>query len=167
MKKILSTLLLTSCASFSQAELHPALEGVYMGGGISHNNIDLNSILDTGDNETAAGFQVFAGKDLPNSIDGFETAVEVSVSKTNDFNFGFKKKKVTGLMASAVIMRDLDEVAANLYAIAKFGVDVGDDDGMFMGIGAGYRLNSKIDLRAEYLNKDIITSFQLNASYNF
>ena len=44
---------------------------------------------------------------------------------------------------------------------------MGDDDGIFMGIGAGFRLTPKVELRAEFVNKDLITSYQANALIRF
>ena len=61
----------------------------------------------------------------------------------------------------------MSEIDPKLYALARLGLEVGDDDGIFMGIGAGYRLTPKIDVRTEFVNKDLISSYQVNALIRF
>lgn len=143
-------------------------KGLYVGGGLNYNSIDAGSIFSGVDRETAVGFQLFAGIPIQSSIAGFKTFAEVGYFQTEDFNFGWgNKENVRGVWGAGVLQRDLNEIDPNLYAIARAGIEVGDDDGVFMGFGAGYRVSSKVDVRAEFLNKDLLTSYQLNALVRF
>jgi len=170
MKKLLSTLVLSS-AVFGSASViaqPEALKDAYVGGGVSHNNLDFGSVVDGASDETANGFQFFVGKKFDNDISGFDTAIEVGYSQTEDFKWGpGAKDNVRGLWAAAVMTRDLDEVSDKLYGFGRLGYNLGDDDGLMMGVGAGYELNEKVDLRAEFLNQDLLTSYQFSAIYKF
>lgn len=170
MKQLLSTLALSSAVlgSASVAAQPEALQDAYIGGGVSHNNLDFGSVVDGASDETANGFQFFVGKKFDNDISGFDTAVEVGYSQTEDFKWGpGAKDSVKGLWAAAIMTRDLDEVSDKLYGFGRLGFNLGDDDGLMMGVGAGYELNEKVDIRAEFLNQDLLTSYQLSAIYKF
>lgn len=150
----------------NQAANVPA--GLYIGGGINYNSLDLGSMFSVADRETAGGFQLFAGVPIESSIAGFKTFAEVGFFQTEGFDFGANnKERVRGVWGAGVLQRDLNEINPNLYALARAGLEVGDDDGVFMGFGAGYRVSSKVDVRAEFLNKDLLTSYQLNALVRF
>lgn len=155
-----------STENTNQGSTTPA--GLYVGGGVSYNSIDLDSLFSGTDRETAPGFQLFAGVPVQSSIAGFKTFAEVGFFQTNEFDFGSNnKERVRGVWGAGVLQRDLNEIDPNLYALARAGIEVGDDDGLFMGFGAGYRVSSKVDVRAEFLNKDLLTSYQLNALVRF
>lgn len=176
-KNLLAATVLTTTAQMAFAEDFDAQsqdskesstpKGLYVGGGINYNSIDLDSIFSGLDRETAPGFQLFAGLPIPSSITGFNTFAEFGYFQTDTFNFAGQKERVRGVWGAGVLQRDLNEIDPNLYALARAGLEVGDDDGVFMGIGAGYRVNSKVDVRAEFLNKDLLTSYQLNALIRF
>lgn len=174
MKKILTSALLVAFSQHAlsddtaenvQAAQVP--QGLYIGGGLSFNSIDAGSIFSGADRETASGLQIFGGLPIPNAINGFETFGEVGYFQTSEFNFGGDKERVRGIWGAAVLQRDLNEIDPNLYALARVGVELGDDDGVFMGMGAGYRITPKVEVRAEFLNKDLLTSYQLNALVRF
>jgi len=174
MKKILATGLLSLIAFQGMAaDAAPQTgsqlpEGLYAGGGLNYNDLDMGSVFSGARNETALGFQIFAGLPIASSIDGFKTFAEVGFFRTSSFDFGpGNKQKVTGAWGSAVLQRDLNEIDPNLYGLARIGLDIGDDDGIFMGIGAGYRINQKVEVRAEFVNKDLLTSYQANALFRF
>ena len=172
MKKILLTSLLTLIANQAFAEqtetTAQAPEGLYVGAGLSYNDLDFGSVVNGADDETAMGLQAFAGLPIANSIEGFETFAEVGFFRTSSFDFGAgNKEKVTGISGSVVLQKDLNEIDPNLYGLARIGLELGDDDGIFMGIGAGYRITPKIEVRAEFVNKDLISSYQANALVRF
>jgi hypothetical protein len=151
MKKVLLTslLILTAhqalAADQTTTEETNAPHGLYIGGGISYNDLDLGSIVKGADNETAMGLQVFAGVPIANAI----------------------KQKVVGVSGAVVLQRNLNEIDPNLYGLARIGYELGDDDGVFMGIGAGYRITPKVEVRAEFVNKDLVSSYQANALVRF
>lgn len=148
--------------------LTEAPKGLYLGGGVSYNDLDIGSVFNGANDETALGFQLFAGIPVANSLEGFETFAEAGYFQTDSFKFApGVKEKVTGIWGAGVLQRNLNEVDPNLYGLARIGLEIGDDDGIFMGIGAGYRISTKADIRAEFLNKDLISSYQLNALIRF
>jgi hypothetical protein len=177
MKKVLLTSLLTLAAHQALANEQPAETktaanqvpaGLYVGAGLSYNDLDFGSVIDGANNETATGLQAFIGLPIANSIEGFDTFAEIGFFRTSNFDFGGgNKEKVTGVSGSVVLQKDLNEVDPNLYGLARIGLELGDDDGIFMGVGAGYRITPKVDIRAEFVNKDLISSYQANALIRF
>ena len=171
MKKIILTGVLALIASTATAEesvsTDTSFSGLYLGGGLSYNNLDFGSVVSGASNKTATGFQLFAGLPLSNAISGIKTYAELGLFQTKKFNFGSGSDDVKGISGSVVLEKDLSELDPRLYALARLGLEVGDDDGIFMGIGAGFRLTPKVELRAEFVNKDLITSYQANALIRF
>lgn len=171
MKKIVLTSFLALVASTAIAEQdtsNDSLSGLYVGGGLSYNNLDIGSIVSGASNKSATGFQLFAGLPLNNAIQGINTYAELGLFQTQKFDFGpGSKDDVTGISGSVVLEKDLSEIDSRLYALARLGLEVGDDDGIFMGIGAGFRLTPKVEVRAEFVNKDLISSYQMNALIRF
>lgn len=175
MKKIIATSLLALIASSVNAEqatetttANALPNGLYLGGGLSYNYLDFGSVVNGADSEGATGFQLFAGLPIGNTIQGIKTYAELGLFQTQKFNFGQNSKDdVTGISGSMVLEKDLSEIDSRLYALARLGLEVGDDDGIFMGVGAGFRLTPKIEVRAEFVNKDLITSYQANALIRF
>lgn len=172
MKKIIATSLLAliaNSASAEQATDSNALPtGLYLGGGLSYNYLDFGSVVNGADSKGATGFQLFAGLPIGNAIQGIKTYAELGLFQTQEFNFGSgSKDNVTGISGSVVLEKDLSEIDPRLYALARLGLELGDDDGVFMGVGAGFRLTPKVEVRAEFVNKDLITSYQANALIRF
>ena len=176
MKNVLMTGLLTLVAHQALADDQLATEtetaqtpsGFYVGGGISYNDLDLGSSIKGIDNEAATGLQIFAGVPIANAIKDIETFAEVGFFRTSSFDFGpGYKEKVVGISGSLVLQRNLSEIDPNLYGLAHVGIELGDDTGMFMGVGAGYRISPAVEVRAEFVNKDLISSYQANALVRF
>lgn len=174
MKKIIAASILAAIASqpvFAEQENNATAQlpqGLYAGGGISYNDLDFGSFISGASNESALGLQAFVGLPVSTSIDGFDTYAELGFFRTDEFDFGGgNKEKVLGISGSAVIQRDLNEIDSNLYGLARIGLEIGDDDGIFMGIGAGYRILPNVEARAEFVNKDLLTSYQANMLFRF
>ncbi len=143
-------------------------EGLYAGGGMSYNDLDFGSIFSGANNESAIGFQLFAGVPVESSIQGFKTFAEVGYFQTSSFKIApGVKEKVIGVWGAGVLQRDLNEVDPNLYGLARIGLEIGDDDGIFMGVGLGYRVSPKVEVRGEFVNKDLVSSYQGNALIRF
>ena len=137
------------------------LDKLYIGGNLTHNVIDSpfgGSSLD------ANGVSVFAGYAFANDIPQVNTYAELGYSQTDDF---FADSDIRGIWAAAVAEKALPEVDPRLSALARFGIDFGDDDGMFIGAGAGFRASDALSLRAEFINKDASTVYQLGAVVHF
>lgn len=174
MKNVIAAVVLATSAQMaladnvdSQTQEPNTPKGLYAGGGINFNSIDFEPLFPGGSRETALGFQLFVGLPIPSSIAGFKTFAEFGYFQTDNFKFFGEKERIRGVWGAGVLQRDLNEIDPNLYALARAGLEMGDDDGVFMGIGAGYRVSSKVDVRAEFLNKDLLTSYQLNALVRF
>ena len=163
MKKILaiSALLASFGATANDEKIQIQLDKLYIGGGVSQNIIDSPF---GGSNLDANGFSVFAGYELNNDIPQVDTSVEVGYSQTGDF---IGNNDISGLWLSALAQKHLPEIDNRLSALARAGVDFGDDDGLFMGVGAAFQLIPQFDIRAEYINKDASTVYQLGAVYKF
>lgn len=176
MKKIIITgllALMTISVNAEQAteqatESSALPSGLYVGGGISYNDLDFGSIINGAENKSATGGQLFAGLPLGNSLQGINTYAELGLFRTRDFDFSNgSKNEVKGISGSVVLEKDLSEIDHRLYALARVGLEIGDDDGIFMGIGAGFRLTPQIEMRTEFVNKDLISSYQVNALLRF
>ena len=165
LRKIASALALTSLVASvnASAEEPMTLQNLYAGAGFSHNRVDLESF--NGDVETASGWQFFGGVKA-GQRNGFDLAVELGYMSTSDFVSGVDSD-AKGVWVAGVAKKQLAEVDPRLSAIARLGVDLGDDDGLFMGFGAEIKVHPKVFIRGEYLNKDLIQSYQLNAGYEF
>jgi len=168
MKKILSAVALTAVSSLSFAQETQSnnidTTRLYAGGGLNYNRIDTSSIGGGTDGKTT-GIQGFAGYEM-GERNGFDLAVEVGFIQSDEF-FDGSNEDADGFWASAVGKKDLPEVDSKLSAIARIGYGIGGDDGLLMGFGAQYQAHSNVFVRAEYLNKDLSQSFQLNAAYEF
>lgn len=169
MKPVLLSALMSAMIVSAPALAEPELpSGLYVGGGVSYNDLDFGSVLDNGADETAFGIQAFVGLPFDNNIEGFDTFAEIGFFRTDEFDFGNNvKEKVTGVNASVILQRDLNEIHENLYALGRAGFELGDDDGLLTGFGAGFRLTSRLDVRAEFVNKDLTTSYQANVLFRF
>ena len=155
LKKIITAgALVAALTSTNVSAISVDFDKLYAGGGFASNSIP---------GASATGFQFFAG--VP--IDGIKmgkvkSAAEVGVMSSGDF--GAWIGSATGLWVNYVVTM---EFAKKMYGIGRAGVDLGDDSGPMVGFGAGYNLGKNIDIRAEYVIRDVINSLQMNAVYRF
>lgn len=173
MKKIISVGLFSFIASHAavadsiEKDKVQLAQGLYAGAGVSYNDLDFGSVVSGADNESALGVQGFVGIPVSTAIKGIDAFAELGFFRTNNFKFGDRKERVTGVSGSVVLQRDLIEVDPKLYGLARVGIEFGDDDGVLMGVGAGYRILPNVEMRAEFVNKDLITSYQGSALIRF
>ena len=166
MKTLLSSIALASSlvAVNVQAETKTIsfdTDKFYAGGGLSYNRIDSFS----GSDGKANGLQVFAGYEYGQKS-GFDLSGEVGFIQTDEFYSG-TNVDADGLWVAGVATRALPEIDSRLSAVARLGFGIDGDDGLLMGFGAQYQVQPQIILRAEYLNKDLTQSYQVNAAYQF
>ena len=129
---------------------------IYFGGGLGLNDANF------GDN--AMGFQIFAGLPIPVQNKQFNLGVEIGYMDSGSFDknvpfLGKVSAKANGLWGTAVVSVPLQD---KLDLIGRFGLDIGDDDGLMLGAGVGFTLSNNMDLRAEYVIRDTIDSLQVN-----
>ncbi|WP_286719066.1 outer membrane beta-barrel protein [Thalassolituus sp. UBA2009] len=139
------------------------IERLQLGGSLSHNVVDSPF---GGGNVDAMGVSIFAGYELDNDIDQVKTTVEIGYSQTDDF-FKGPHSEISGLWVAGVVEKQLPEINPNLFALARLGLDLGDDDGILLGAGAGFHLTPKLDIRGEYINKDASSVYQASFVLNF
>jgi len=140
---------------------HAASEGdkIYFGGGLGLNSV---SGIDFGD---GIGFQFFGGYELPVKIGKGSLSAEVGYMETGDMDwgvpgfFGFGEINFKGVWANAVVNIPVQN---NMNIVARAGLDFGDDDGLMIGGGLSFQVSSKMEIRAEYVIRDIVDSLQVN-----
>ncbi|MDT8451149.1 MAG: hypothetical protein RQ936_00220 [Gammaproteobacteria bacterium] len=49
-----------------------------------------------------------------------------------------------------------------LNLVLRAGLDIGDDDGIMLGGGLGFKLNNKMEVRGEYVIRNHVDSLQVN-----
>jgi len=138
---------------------------LYLGGGLGFNSI---SGIDFSD---GLGFQFFGGYDLPVKMGKGKLSVEVGYMDSGNMEVGsvtipvIPPQKITvegkakGLWGNAVFSLPLQE---KMSLIARAGLDIGDDDGIMLGAGLGFKLSNKMEVRGEYVIRDTIDSLQVN-----
>jgi hypothetical protein len=136
---------------------------VYFGGGLSRNSLS--------GFEDATGWQIFGGMDFAKAAP-FIFGAEVGYMDSGNFGgstfcaFGLCIKgpdvKATGLWATGVAKMPINN---QLNLIGRLGLDFGDDDGLMVGIGAGYKVNKQLELRGEYVDRQNIGSLQFNVAF--
>ena len=122
---------------------------VYFGGGLSSNSWSASS--------NGMGFQFFGGYDLPVKVGKGKLAVEVGYMDTGDMDVTIgpftTSTSASGLWGTAVYSHPIQK---NLNFVGRAGLDIGDDDGVMFGAGVGYKLDSKMELRGEYVIRDTV-----------
>ena len=123
-----------------------------IGAGISSNEV-------SNPDDDGTGFAFFGAYDLPqvNLVEGVNSSVEFGF-----MDFGLDGDD-TGIWGSYVIDGDFSE---GFGWLAQAGLDIGDDNGLLIGAGLKYALDSKSDLRLEYVVRDDVDSLQLNFLYH-
>lgn len=144
----------------------PGDSGYYVGAGIGFNSLDGG-----GD---ATGYQFFGGYDLTKSgikAPPFKLAVEVGYMDSGTFDTQVNvpllgtvtvESKAKGLWATGVASY---AASPQVDLLGRVGLDFGDDDGLMVGVGAGYNVNKQMQLRGEYVIRDHINSLQFNISF--
>lgn len=138
-------------------------ERLQLGGSVSQNVVDSPF---GGSHVDAAGLSIFAGYELDNDLEQVKTTVEAGYTQTDDF-FNGPNSDISGFWFAGVAEKQLPEINPNLFAIARLGLDIGDDDGILLGAGAGFHLTPKVDVRGEYINKDASSVYQASFVLNF
>ena len=129
---------------------------LYLGGGLGLNSVGSLAFSD------GLGYQVFAGFDLPVKMGKGKLSIEAGYMDSGDIDFGpffVNKVRYKGLWGNAVFSLPLQK---KLNLIARAGLDIGDDDGLMIGAGLGFTINNKMEIRGEYVMRDIVDSLQVN-----
>jgi hypothetical protein len=152
MRKLGIILIAMLVTSFSHAAVDS--EKIYFGGGLSLNSL---SGLDLSD---GTGFQFFGGYELPVYMGDGKLSAEVGYMDSGDMAVGpFFETDANGVWVNAVFTLPLQN---KMNLIGRAGLDLGDDDGLMLGGGVGFQLDSKMQLRTEYVIRDNVDSLQFN-----
>ena len=132
---------------------------LFFGAGISQNDA-------SGASDEGTGFQIFGGYEFGQVAQNVALDLEVGYMDSGDIKFcvaGFcGKDNATGLWATGVGRLQLNP---QFELLARAGLDFGDDDGLMVGVGAGFNVNKQTQLRFELVERDDISSLQLNVVY--
>jgi hypothetical protein len=131
-------------------------DNLFFGAGISINDAPG---LDEG-----TGYQFFGGYEFGQVAKNVNLDLEVGFWDSGDLcdGIGIIDCEADGLWANAV---GRFAVAQDVELIGRAGLDFGDDDGLMLGVGAGLILNKQSTLRLELVERDDISSIQLNYVY--
>lgn len=165
MKKYLLPIILTAAASSALAEGSPLNNKLYVGINLSHNTI--NSPFSNGGDADASGYSAFTGLKFNNSVEGLTTSAEIGYSDTEDFFNSNGDADINGIWVAGVAEKTLPEIDPRLSVLGRIGLDFGDDDGIFLGAGAGFKASDLLSLRAEFINKDASSVYQIGALIHF
>jgi hypothetical protein len=131
------------------------LRRLFFGAGFSANTVP--------GSDDGAGFQAFGGYNFPAIASKLYVDAEAGYMDTGKLEVrcpqGVCDAKKKGPWANGVL-RYL--VTPSVELIGRAGVDFGDDDGLMVGIGAGYIANTRVKVRVEFVQRDDVTSVQFN-----
>jgi len=131
---------------------------LYLGGGLGLYSVDSLAFSD------GTGYQIFAGFDLPVKMGKGKLSIEAGYMDSGDIDYGVgwwtvPVYRAKGIWSTAVFSLP---VQRKLNVLARAGLDVGDDDGLMIGAGLGFNISNKMEIRGEYVIRDIVNSLQLN-----
>ncbi len=161
MKKILTFM---AFAAFAAPALGASQAGIdtgrlLFGAGISQNDV-------SGADDEGTGFQIFGGYEFGQVAQNVAVDLEVGYMDSGDIKYcafgNCRKDNATGLWATGVGRLQLNP---QFELLARAGLDFGDDDGLMVGVGAGFNVNKQTQLRFELVERDDISSLQLNFVY--
>lgn len=141
-------------------------KNLFFGAGLSQNDVS--------GSDTGTGYQVFGGYRFGKIAQNVSLDAEVGYMTTGDMEI----KECATVLGNRVCV-SADAEAKGLWAtgvgrfslnpqfdlIGRAGLDFGDDDGFMFGVGAGYNVNKQLQLRLELVERDNVSSVQLNFAY--
>lgn len=147
---------------------HCMHEKYYVGGGVAINS--------AGNYSETNGYQFLGGYCLDFNFKSpkSKTSVELGYMSSGNFEREYQVapnnpnrpvRSVTeqdsyqGLWFSGLAEYKFDP---KIHVMGRVGLDMGDDNGIFIGAGIGFNLTRWAQIRAEYIEKSAVTSMQLN-----
>jgi opacity protein-like surface antigen len=141
------------CSSAFAQGFNP--NNLFFGAGLSSN--------DANGSDDGTGFQLFGGYTFGVVAPNVRIDAEVGYMDSGDLSDALPgDQDATGLWAAAVGRLTLNP---QVELLGRVGFDFGDDDGLLVGVGAGLHLNKQSTLRFEIVERDSISSLQLNFVY--
>ena len=118
------------------------------------------------DNRSAAGAGFFVGYEIESGIQDVRSSVEAGYTQTKDF-YRNSNTDIKSFWVAGVLQKRLPELNPNFSVLGRIGLDLGDDDGLFMGFGVAMQHQANIATRAEFINKDATKVYQLSLLFSF
>lgn len=129
---------------------------LFFGAGISQNDIARS--------DDGTGYQFFGGYEFGEVAKNIVADVEVGYMNTGNMDLpgpaGSSKAK--GLWTTGVGRLVLNP---QWELLGRAGIDFGDDDGFMLGVGAGFHIDQQSTLRFELVERDEVSSLQVNFVY--
>jgi hypothetical protein len=156
MKSMLKVIAVLSMVAFAPAMAAQPLqqEKFFFGAG--------GSINDISGSDEGFGVQVFGGYAFGEISSGILLDAEVGYMTTGDMEVHGNDVEADGIWGAGVIRVPL---SADVELLARAGIDFGDDDGVLFGGGIGFQLNKQTTVRAELVERDDVSSMQLNVVF--
>lgn len=135
---------------------------LFFGAGISQNEVPRS--------DDGTGFQVFGGYRFGELARNILVDAEVGYMDTGSMDLrvgpppfgGGGRARAKGLWGNGVLRF---VVTPQVQLLARAGLDLGDDDGLMVGVGAGFNLSRDVQMRLEYVERDNVDSLQLNFAF--
>jgi len=137
---------------------------IFLGGGISSNSVS--------GSDDGTGFQIFGGYHFGKMANNIKLDLEIGYMDTGSMdvtvNVPFVGRVTTDARAKGLWATPVARIELNpqFELIGRAGLDVGDDDGLMVGVGLGYNLNRQSQFRVEYVERDHVDSLQFNVMVN-
>lgn len=130
----------------------------FFGGGLSQNEVSSS--------DKGTGYQFFGGYEFGELARDIKLDVEAGYMNTGNMDTEVcvpicakAAAKAKGLWSTGVVRFVLNP---QWEIIGRAGLDVGDDDGLLVGAGAGFNINKQSSLRFEIVERDTVSSIQFN-----
>ena len=163
MNKFITALVLAACtvpalAASPAAKPAPGIDTgrLFVGAGLSDNDVP--------GSDNGTGFQFCGGYEFGQVAHNVAVDLEVGYMDTGNMDMrpGSFDARAKGLWATGVGRLQLNP---QFELLARAGLDFGDDDGLMVGIGAGFNVNKQTQLRLEFVERDDVSSLQFNFVY--
>lgn len=136
---------------------------LFFGAGVSQNDVS--------GSDKGTGYQFFGGYEFGEIARNVNFDLEVGYMTTGDMDFCqnlpffgtiCQSAEAKGLWATGVGRFVL---SPQFELLGRAGLDFGDDDGFMFGVGAGFLIDKRSSLRLELVERDNVSSLQLNFVY--
>ncbi len=135
---------------------------VFFGAGLSQNDVP--------GSDEGTGFQFFGGYEFGEVARNVKLDVEAGYMTTGDMDVNAcvgslcvrTSTEAKGLWATGVGRLMLNP---QFELLGRLGLDFGDDDGLMFGIGGGFIIDKQSTLRLEFVERDNVSSLQINFVY--
>lgn len=143
----------------------PAMAASQGGSGFDPNHLFFGaglSLNDVSGSDKGLGYQFFGGYEFGELAQNIKFDAEIGYMDTGDMDFPVGSARAKGLWANGVGRFVLNP---QWELLLRAGLDFGDDDGLMVGAGAGLNLNKQSTLRFEVVERDHVSSIEVNFVY--